>query len=91
MGIPTGIPLPFFIRRARATSGDRFTRGLRDLMTHDFAVVPPMSNDTTSSAPTCWPISPATRAPAAGPDSISWIGKATAVSTVMVPPLEVIR
>ena len=91
IGTPTGSPLPLFIRRSRATSGVMLMRGRWDWITHDLAVVPPMSKDTTLPASTCWPIRPATRAPAAGPDSISWIGNAVAVSTVIVPPLDVIR
>ena len=55
-----------------------------------FAVVPPMSNDTTWSRP-CWRAMQAAKiAPPAGPDSTSRTGKRIAVSAVVMPPPEVI-
>ena len=53
-----------------------------------FAVVPPMSKVMTSPCPTLRAISLAPTTPAAGPDSMMWIGRSDAASTPMEPPLD---
>ena len=57
-------------------------------MRHDFAVVPPMSNESTSGSPSACAIRRPTMAPATGPDSMSRSGKSAAVSVEPRPPLD---
>ena len=58
---------------------------------HSFAVVPPMSKESTSPSPRVRAKCAARIAPPAGPDSTSRTGAATAVASVASPPLEVMR
>ncbi len=87
-GIEIGMPEPFLNRVVRATSNVRAVRGTASRIRQTFAVVPPMSNDTTRSSP--WRrASPAAKiAPPAGPDSISRTGNAIASASDIRPPPE---
>ena len=90
-GMRTGRPLPLMKRSARPTSNAREVRGSPSSMRQTFAVVPPMSNDSTSAQPRERATRAARTAPPPGPDSTSRMGNASAVSRVVMPPPEVIR
>jgi hypothetical protein len=53
-----------------------------------FAVVPPMSNEMTSAAPTLLPTIPAAATPAAPPDSTVATGRRAAAEADITPPLD---
>ena len=89
-GMRTGRPLPLMKREARAISKWREDWGSPSSIRQTFAVVPPMSNDTTRSRPQDRATVAARIAPPLGPDSTSRIGNRTAVSRVVMPPPEVI-
>jgi hypothetical protein len=59
-------------------------------MMQNFAVVPPISNDTARSSPHWCATLQARTAPPAGPDSTNRTGYCLAVSRVVIPPAEVI-
>ena len=87
-GTATGKPLERVNRRDRATSSSSVIGSAPSRMRHAFAVVPPMSNESTSGNPSVSAIRRPTMAPATGPDSISRSGKSAAVSVEPSPPLE---
>ena len=74
----------------RATSKARAVCGLALSIKQIFAVVPPMSNDTTWSSLFWRAMQAAKIAPPAGPDSTRRTGKRMAVSVAVMPPLDVI-
>ncbi len=57
-------------------------------MRHAFAVVPPMSNESTSPSPARRPRCTAASAPPTGPDSMSRTGNFRAVGVAVMPPPE---
>ena len=65
--------------------------GLQSSIRQIFAVVPPMSNDSTLSRPHCRAMVAEKIAPPAGPLSTRRIGKRQAVSIVVRPPPDIIR
>ena len=87
----TGRPEPFRKRAARSTSNTREVSGWYFSIRQIFAVVPPMSKDSTLLSPSRAAICAAKIAPPAGPDSTSRTGKRRAVSIEVTPPPEVTR
>ena len=88
VGISSGSPLPRLKRCMRATSDSAVTANSPCSVNTALAVVPPMSNASTSSWPVSRPHQAPASAPPAGPDSTKRIGTSAAVSTVAVPPVD---
>ena len=87
-GTRIGRPEPFLKRSARATSNSRASSGSPPSMTQAFAVVPPMSKESSRPSPRRRAARAAASAPAAGPDSTRRIGTRLAVAGVAMPPEE---
>ena len=87
----SGSPLPRLNRSRCATSSSEASMGAPPGTSVSLAVVPPMSNDSTSGTPAIRPYSAAASTPAAGPDSMIRTGIAAADAAGTRPPLEVIR
>jgi len=90
-GMRTGKPLPFMNRYCRSTSKLREVSGVPSSIRQIFAVVPPMSNDSTRGTSIPRAIVAARIAPPAGPLSTSRIGNRIAVAKVVKPPPDVIN
>jgi hypothetical protein len=88
-GMRTGKPLPLMNRAARPISKRREVCGRPPSIKQTFAVVPPMSKETSFSMPHCRATRLASIAPPLGPDSTRRMGKRVAVSSVVMPPPEV--
>ncbi len=79
-GALIGSPLPRLKRWTRAASIPGATSGAPSWMRQALAVVPPMSNDSTSRSPVSRPTKALASPPPAGPDSSRRTGKAIAIS-----------
>ena len=89
-GALIGRPEPLVKRCTRAASSRGEISARPPSIMQAFAVVPPMSKDSTSSSPAALPNSAVAMPPPAGPLSSRRIGKSRAVSKDTSPPAECI-